>query len=66
MSEPCGHTTSGNGFTYTCDLAAGHKGLHREKVMLRDGPSVTNWGSDGLAPWATKDRFSKVLGGREP
>jgi len=52
----CGHTTNGNGFSFVCDLDRGHKGLHQQTTQLRNGPSRTNWGDDGKAPWATSDR----------
>lgn len=58
----CEHSASGNGFVFVCDLPAGHKGLHAQRTQLRDGPSTTNWGDDGLAPHATKtidQTFSK-------
>jgi hypothetical protein len=55
MSSKCGHTARGNGLTFTCDKPKGHKGLHAQRTKLRDYTSVTTWGSDGLAPWATKD-----------
>lgn len=51
----CGHTARGAcGEVFTCTLTEGHKGLHAERVRLRDGVSVTNWGDDGLAPHATR------------
>lgn len=58
----CGHSATGNDFAYTCDLRAGHKGLHAQTDELRDGKQTTNWGDDGLAPHATKtvdQTFSK-------
>ena len=53
--EVCGHTTSGNGFTFVCGLARGHTTLHKQRTKLRDHTSVTTWGDDGRAPWATTD-----------
>lgn len=53
----CGHTASGNGFVFVCDLPAEHPDqLHRQRTQLLDSVSVTNWGDDGLAPWATNDK----------
>jgi hypothetical protein len=56
MKELCGHSASGNGFVFVCDKPKGHTGLHEQRTQLRDRVERTNWGSDGLAPWATKDR----------
>lgn len=53
-ARQCGHTATGHGFGYICDLPSGHQGLHRQRLELRDGVSITNWGDDGLAPHATK------------
>lgn len=53
----CGHEATGNGFDYVCDLPAGHSGLHRQRLQLRDSVSITNWGDDGLAPHATAGRL---------
>lgn len=54
----CGHEARGaTGETFTCYLRPGHTGLHEEPFRLRDGTiSRTNWGSDGLAAWATENR----------
>lgn len=52
----CGHTATGSSGAFTCYLRPGHEGLHAETFRLRDGAtSTTNWGDDGLAPWATTD-----------
>ena len=61
-TEPCGHTAEGNGFLFVCDLPKGHRDWHRQRKELRDGPSITNWGDDGLATWASKKRpgYAKV------
>ncbi len=58
MPKECGHTASGNGFVFICDKLQGHKGLHAQRMQLRDGVETTNWGSDGKAPHATSDRRS--------
>jgi hypothetical protein len=50
----CGHSTSGNGFYFTCDRAKNHQGLHKQRLQLRDSVSITDWGDDGLAPHATR------------
>lgn len=56
----CGHTAYGNGFVFVCDLPAEHPTtLHRQRTQLRDSVSVTNWGDDGKAPWATSDKRGK-------
>lgn len=58
----CGHTADGNLGPLTCYLRPGHPGLHEETFRLRDGSLYrTNWGSDGLAPWATADRADGSL-----
>ena len=63
MSEPgndtelCGHTASGNGFVFVCDLPKAHpNSLHRQQTQFQDNVSITNWGDDGLARWATTDK----------
>lgn len=62
MPARCDHTATGHGFSYRCDLPAGHEGLHAQHDRLR-GPhgstvaQVTNWGDDGLAPHATAGRL---------
>lgn len=53
--EICGHSASGNGFNFVCDLPEGHTGLHRQRTQLRDSVSITNWGDDGKAIHATSD-----------
>ena len=53
MKTKCGHTNS----HFSCEKAERHKGLHEERFQLRDGTlERTNWGDDGLAIWATRDR----------
>jgi hypothetical protein len=58
----CGHTTGNGGWHFECNLPQGHRGLHRQTIELRDGLSVTTWGDDGKAMWATSD--SERLAGR--
>lgn len=61
--EKCGHTTSSGNGTFVCNRPKGHTGWHEQAVTLRgeSGPytSRTNWGSDGLAPHASADRFKQ-------
>jgi len=65
----CGHTAHGNGFAFSCDKPEGHIGLHEQRdVLMRSNPNDTyvertNWGDDGLAPWATKDKQRLVESG---
>ena len=60
MTKQCGHSTSsGLGTTLVCDLPVGHKGWHRQRDELRDGPEITNWGDDGLSIYASKDEVRR-------
>jgi hypothetical protein len=60
----CGHEADGNGFHYVCELEPGHDDpgevghgvWHQQTTKLHEGVSITNWGSDGLSIWASKDR----------
>jgi hypothetical protein len=51
----CGHTTTNGEWVFVCGLPQGHPRLHEQRVALRDGFSITNWGDDGKAPHATSD-----------
>jgi hypothetical protein len=58
----CGHMCrGGDGVVRSCDLKAGHTGLHGKTIVLRGSMSgtyrsTTNWGDDGLAWHATRGR----------
>jgi hypothetical protein len=49
----CGHRTrTFDGAPLVCQLAKGHKGLHEQRVKLRDGVTKTNWQENGRSIWA--------------
>lgn len=52
--EECGHTVNGSLGPLFCNREKGHSGLHRETVLLRNGPVDTDWDDDGKAPWALR------------
>ena len=72
MTAACGHTASGSAGVYRCDLPEGHKGWHEQSVKLRaTSPPFdrtmterTNWGDDGLAVHASKDKRRREESGR--
>jgi hypothetical protein len=53
----CGHECNSANGNWKCYLRPDHAGWHEETFRLRDGRiERTNWGDDGLAMWAIRDK----------
>lgn len=57
VKEECGDVAEGMLGPLVCVRPKGHGSWHESRVDLRDGVERTNWGSDGLSIFSSKDRF---------